>query len=291
MKVLACTATRRQLDAFHDEELSVSDQIAVSAHLEWCDLCAEAYADLRRVRDGLRAIAHGRQVLTLDEATTVRTSVVNRVRAEHTWSLAVRMRDMFDDMHFVYAGMGAAVAMMFCVMTFGAMFHLATQGPGSNANPVSLDGRVLMPVALNGGFLTLIDPDGPSGPAGPTAFAELAGPAGATDSEFMIRAVVTREGTVANPELVHAMSDQKPIAPGTEEARAAETLMGAVSRARFEPARVAGQAVAVNMVWFVSNTTVLGDRPAMVPRGRGARGATKKPVAWHIGPGVRVRSA
>lgn len=273
MNVLTCTAARRQLDAFHDEELSVSDQIAVGAHLEWCRLCAAAHADLRLVRDGLRAIAPGRRVLTTEEATTIRTSVVNRVRAEHSSSLAVRVRDMFDDMHLVYAGLGATVAMLLYVVAFAAMLDLATQGPGSNANPVSLDGRVLMPVALDGGFLTLIDPDGP---------------AGVNDSEFMIRAVVTREGTVENPELVHAMSDQKPIVPGTEEARAAETLMGAVSRARFEPARVAGQTVAVNMVWLVSNTTVLGERPAMVRR---ARGAVRKPVAWHIGLGVRARTA
>jgi putative zinc finger protein len=283
MNVLTCTAARRQMDAFHDDELSVSDQIAVSSHLEWCDPCAEAYGHMRLVRDGLRALAPGRQVLTVEEATTIRTSVVNRVRAEHTGSFAVRVRDMFDDMHFVYAGLGATVAMLFFVMTFAAVFHLATQGPGSNANPVSLDGRVLMPVALDGGFLTLIDPDGPAGPAG---FPGSAGPVGASDSEFMIRAVVTREGTVENPELVNAMSDQKPIAPGTEEAKAAATLMGAMSRARFEPARVGGQTVAVNMVWLVSNTTVLGERPAMVRRTAAAR----KPVAWRIGPGVRVRA-
>jgi hypothetical protein len=285
MNTLTCAAARRQLDAFHDEELGVSDQIAVSAHLEWCDACAEAYADLRLVRDAVRAIVPGRQALSPEEATTIRASVVNRVRAEHTWSLAVRLRDMFEDMHFVYAGLGSTVAMLVSVLTFAAMFHLAAQGPGSNANPVSLDGRMLMPVALNGGFLTLVDPDGPAGPAG---FPGQAGPMGALDSEFMITAVVTREGTVENPELVHAMSDQKPIAPGTDEARAAETLMGAMSRARFEPARMGGQRVAVNMVWLVSNTTVLGERPVMVRR---APGAARKPVAWHVGPGVLARTA
>jgi len=287
MNALTCAAARRQLDAFHDEELGVGDQIAVSAHLEWCDACAAAYADLRLVRDAVRAIVPGRQALSPEEATTIRASVVNRVRAEHTWSLAVRLRDMFEDMHFVYAGLGSTVAMLVSVLTFAAMFHLAAQGPGSNANPVSLDGRMLMPVALDGGFLTLIDPGGPSGPA---TFLGQAGPMGALDSEFMITAVVTREGTVENPELVHAMSDQKPIAPGTDEARAAETLMGAMSRARFEPARMGGQRVAVNMVWLVSNTTVLGERPVMVPRAPGARGMTRKPVAWHMGAGAHVRA-
>ena len=285
MNTLTCAVTRRQLDAFHDEELGVSDQIAVSAHLEWCTPCAEAYADMRLVRDAVRAIVPGRQALSPEEATTIRTSVVNRVRAEHTWSLAVRLRDMFEDMHFVYAGLGSTVAMLLSVLTFAAMFHLAAQGPGSNANPVSLDGRMLMPVALDGGFLTLIDPDGPAGPA--AFFPGQSGPMGALDSEFMITAVVTREGTVENPELVHAMSDQKPVAPGTDEARAAESLMGAMSRARFEPARMGGQRVAVNMVWLVSNTTVLGERPEMVRR---APGAARKPVAWRMAPGAHVRA-
>ena len=40
MKALTCGATRRRLDAYHDEELSFSEQIAVSSHLEWCDECA-----------------------------------------------------------------------------------------------------------------------------------------------------------------------------------------------------------------------------------------------------------
>ncbi|HEX4347380.1 MAG TPA: hypothetical protein VHZ73_07395, partial [Vicinamibacterales bacterium] len=111
---------------------------------------------------------------------------------------------------------------------------------------------------LNGGFATLISPPTDTG-----------------ESVFMIRAVVTREGTVENPELVHATSGEMPIAPGTEEARAAESLMGAVSRARFEPARVDGLPVAVNMVWMVANTTVRADSPL-----RAHRANSRKPVAW-----------
>ena len=47
MKPLTCAATRRRLQAFHDRELPFGDQIAVSAHLEWCDRCAAALAELR----------------------------------------------------------------------------------------------------------------------------------------------------------------------------------------------------------------------------------------------------
>ena len=35
MKTLTCPAVKRLLHAFHDEELPISDQIAVGAHLEW----------------------------------------------------------------------------------------------------------------------------------------------------------------------------------------------------------------------------------------------------------------
>jgi hypothetical protein len=266
VKVLTCGATRRRLQEYHDEELPVADQIAVGAHLEWCTECAEAFAELRLLRAAVRnAAAHA--TLSSDEKDTMQAAVVSRVRAERTASFYVRVRSMFEDMHLVYAGAGAVAAALFCVLSVSAMLQVVMlASPGSNANPYALDGRVLAPVALNGGFATLIDP------------------ADTSDSVFMIHAVVTREGTVENPELVHATSGQLPIAPGTEEAKAAETLMGAVSRTRFEPGRVDGMPVAVDMVWMVANTTVRADKPLSRPH---TPGSTRKPVAWRVGVGAR----
>ena len=37
MKALSCGATRRRLQAFHDGELAFGEQIAVSAHIDWCE--------------------------------------------------------------------------------------------------------------------------------------------------------------------------------------------------------------------------------------------------------------
>jgi hypothetical protein len=258
VKVLNCAATRRRLQSFHDEELPIADQIAVGAHLEWCGTCAEAFAEMRLVRAALRSVA-GHATLSDEEGDTLQAAVISRVRAERSASLFVRVRAMFEDMHFVYAGAGAAVSALFCVVSLSTMLNVASLAPdGSNENPFTLDGRVLAPVALNGGFATLVSP-----------------PADTGESVFMIRAVVTREGTVENPELVHATSGELPITPGTEEARTAENLIGAVSRARFEPARVDGLPVAVNMVWMVANTTVRADSPLHVRRGN-----SRKPVAW-----------
>ena len=59
MMALTCAAVRRSLQAFHDGELAVGDQIAVGAHLEACRECTDALADLRAVGGLLRAVAAG----------------------------------------------------------------------------------------------------------------------------------------------------------------------------------------------------------------------------------------
>jgi hypothetical protein len=274
MKVLTCTATRRRLDAYHDDELTVSDQIAVGAHLEWCEPCAASLAELRLLRQALRGLTPGREALSPDEEVTLQATVVNRIKAERSTSWTAQAREMFDDMHMVYAGAGAAlaavvcVAMMFGIMQYGtsmrpdslaAMVRLAAP-PGSNENPVKVDGRVRLPRALNESFATSSSPDG--------------------DTMFMLAAVVTREGTIANLELL-VPETGRTAAPGSEEARAMENLLGAVSRARFEPARrVAGLPVAVNMVWMVAHTTVRAAQPI----GLQSAPAAKKRTASHEEP-------
>ena len=47
MKVLTCAAALRSLQAFHDGELPVSGQIAVSSHVDGCGRCAADLAELR----------------------------------------------------------------------------------------------------------------------------------------------------------------------------------------------------------------------------------------------------
>jgi hypothetical protein len=162
------------------------------------------------------------------------------LEAEASTSLATNVREVFEDRQFAFSALTAAVATFICITSLVGMMRLAADvrpdslaaliqsvpPPGSNENPVPIDAYVMMPWALDQAFSTAAD-------------------TGADDSEFMITAVVTREGTVANLAL-HSATSQK----------AAENLMGAVSRARFEPARVDGLPVAVSMVWLVANTTV-----------------------------------
>ena len=249
MKTLTCAAARRSLQAFHDSELPVSQEIAVWAHLEWCGDCAAALADLQAVRAALLVATQGRRPLTGEDAASFNASVVNRVKAERDTSWFAHLQVMFEDMRLGYAGAGAAVATMVCVVIMLSMMRFATierpdslaamvtflATPGSNQNPVPIDARVLLPRALDSAF---------SAGENDTS--------GEVDAVFTLAAVVTREGRIANLELLHANDGPQQA----DHARLVEGLLDAVSRARFEPARMAGLPVAVNMIWLVARTTV-----------------------------------
>jgi len=242
VRVLNCAAARRRLQAYHDGELPIGEQIDVSAHLEWCDDCVEMLTDMQLLRATLRTAAVASIALTGEEDANLHASVVSRVRAEDNMSFSTHVRALFDDMHFVYAGLGAGAATVACVMIMLSMMRFATseRSPGSNQNPVVVDARMLMPRALDQVLMTAASKDG-------------------DEAVFTLSAVVTREGRIVNLEL-HQEDGQTPEA-GSSDAQAVQNLLGAVSRARFEPAKVAGLPVAVNMVWMVAHTTVRAKGP------------------------------
>ena len=245
MKVLSCTAARRRLEAYHDDELAVGQRIEVDAHLEWCDDCANALEDLQMVHSVVRGLAPGRVPLTTEERVGFQASVVNRAGAEQTMALPVRVRAMFEDMHFVYAGLGAVGATVSCITIMLSMMNFAAlTSPGFNQNPVVVDARMLMPlpsrVLEQGVEVAATATDG----------------ANEDDAAFTLSGVVTREGRLMNLEY-HTEDGQKPAA-GSIQARAVQSMLGAMSQTRFEPARVAGLPIAVNMFWLVTHTTVRG---------------------------------
>ena len=260
MTQLTCRAACRRLQAYYDQELSVEDQIAVGAHLEWCDRCAEALRDMALVGALMRATSSGAAAMSRDESASFQSAVVGRVKAEREVSFVARVRDMFEDMHLVYAGLGAAAAAIVCVVIMLGMMRFATierpdslaaivnflATPGSNENPVAVDARVVMPRAL----------DDPFSAVGNRA--EAVGSGAEEDAVFTLAAVVTREGRIENLEVLHGNRRRQ----GPDDARLVEGLLDAVARARFEPARVAGLPVAVNMVWMFAHTTVRGSKHA-----------------------------
>ena len=90
MKTLSCNATRRRLQAFHDGELAVGEQIAVSSHVEWCQRCARALAEVREISSLMQAVLPGRATLSNEDAAVFTGTVVNRLKAEDDASLFSR---------------------------------------------------------------------------------------------------------------------------------------------------------------------------------------------------------
>ena len=270
----ACTEVRRHLEAFHDGELPIDDQVAVEQHLDWCDECAAACEDLRALQTILFAPARGRSAFTQDEQAVFQAGVMSRVKAEESASIGRSLHTMFEDMRLVYAGMGATAAALACViMLLNMMRFAADQRPDSLAamvNAMAAKGAAaaaaapmpVMPVIVEARLLSTTG----SGPA-VAADSDMIG-----EAEYVLRAIVTREGRATNIELQNMRSGEI-VQPGTDVARAFRPLIGAVSRSRFEPATVDGLPVARNMAWMIPHTTV---RPVKAPATVIAKAPLKK---------------
>jgi hypothetical protein len=255
MKRLGCPAVLRELQAYHDDELPVADQIAIAAHLDGCRSCREALAEIEDVGNLLRAEAPGRIPMSCDESGSFVSGVVNRARVEDAVSFVAWVREQFDDRRFVYSVGGAATATLACLvimltmMRFGAgdrtdslaAMLTGLSGPPAPAQqpivirPIVLDARVnILPAAATFSGSDLND---------------------AADSVLALSGVVTTEGRVSNIEVNDGTNG---IAMAAMDSRRIESLVDAMSRTRFEPVMKEGDPVQVNMVWFVAHTTVRG---------------------------------
>lgn len=264
MMARSCRCVRRQLSAFHDGELTVPEQIAVEAHLRECRACAAEAHELDTVASVLRMSVSGGES-ECERLAGLSAGVVSRLKAEQDQSFSGWTGRVFEDLHFVWAALGATGATVACLAVVFGIFYYATHEradslggvlaamalpAGSDENPLKVDGRVLLPTAT--------DSD---------AFPEAALPY-EDESVFALAAVLTREGRIKNLELLHAEASRGNVRSRQDE-QAIVNLLGSISKARFEPARYAGAPVAVNMVWLYTQLTVRGkipdephDRPA-----------------------------
>lgn len=246
MRVLACEQVRGDLTAYHDGELSIDAQVRVQSHLQECIACRLEAAAIADLGDALRTMAGSVSTRTTADNERLTSAVLERIRIERQLSMAAQIRDRFQDMHLVWAGMGATIAMAICIFASAGVLQAASQenpeslagiistlaNQGTNDNPLRLAGTMLAPRALM---------DAPM-------------PTPEEDGEFALSAVVTREGRIQNLEMLVV-----------EQARALKVkpevvlaMLDLASRARFEPAISGGLPVAVNVVWLVTSTTVKG---------------------------------
>jgi hypothetical protein len=248
MHAVSCEDVQDRLEEFHDDELTVEERVAIQGHLRDCVTCALVAAELEEVRDSLRDMALSLPDRTAPEAERMSRRVVERVRVEAQFSWTAELRALFQDMHLVWAALGATAATLICLAGSVSVLHAASQerpdslaglitflaNPGSNENPVRLDSRMLAPRSRTD--------------------AETFVPVSSDDAVLALSAVVTREGRVQNLELLR--NDRALGVKVRPDVLLA--MLDAASRMEFEPAQAAGEPVAVSMVWVLASTTVKG---------------------------------
>jgi hypothetical protein len=255
MKPLSCAATRRRLDAFHDRELPVSDQIAVSAHLERCGECAAVSAQIRSVAQALRTIAPGRGALSHENAAGFTAAVVSRLKAEHDTSMASEIREMFVDMRLLYVGAGATIAATVCVVLMMGMMRFATDSrPDSLAAILNV---MATPFGCDGSTTEI--PDAMVCRARWLQSFQRAEETAEQDTVFTLDAVVIQEGQLANFAVMRASRH----VTASDQAEAIGELMDTVSRARSntEPTELSGEVVRIVALETVRATKPPSDLP------------------------------
>jgi putative zinc finger protein len=273
MKPLNCTATLRRLQAFHDGELAVPDQIAVGSHLEWCDHCAAVLGELRLLGSALQAIAPGRAAAALDESGSFQRAVLNRVKAERDASFLVRVRGMFDDMHLVYSGLGAAAATMVCVVIMLSMMRFAT-----DERPDSL-AAIMSVLSTSLGCDSVTDLIDGGGCSRWEAQFQRANESAEQDAVFALDAVVIDKGRLADLERLRARKHRRSDA---EQVEMIEGLLDSVYRARIE-GQTPQLAVTGNMLRVIERATVRANanKPLDLPLPPGKKRA-QTDAALHV---------
>jgi hypothetical protein len=257
---VGCDYAQELLDGLIDGELSMAEQLAVESHLRWCRTCNLRVEDMHLIRTSLRlgalgSVTHGRR--DDREVAAINEAVLVRVRAEREQSFAVRLREMFTDMRFLWPALGATAAVVICVSVAASVLQASAA-----ENPESLS--ALISSRLEPG--TEQNPLRPAdnGISIPRLFADDAKRAGGMldqtpqdDVMYLIRTVVSREGRISNYEVL--LSDGEQL-----DSRSAAQLgldravLDAVQQSRFAPAYTPlGRAVAVDMVWVIAKTTAV----------------------------------
>ena len=233
-----CATVVDRLEAFHDGELTIDERVAIQNHLGECVSCNLTAQELAALTAGFRDLASQTAEADATDTSRVTAHVIESLRVEETLSIRAQVAEWFQDMHLVWAGLGATMATMICVVGSASVLHAANQerpnsmartisvlaSPGSNDNPLRLDYSMLPPSAVSDEPFEMSE----------------------EDTEYALSAVVSREGRVQGVEVLNPTS------------RRVNAMLNEAYRMQFAPALDRGDAVAVSVVWLVANTTVKG---------------------------------
>lgn len=289
MKHLLCASVNRVLEAYHDGELPVEEQIVVETHLSECYLCASEAKSLRMVRDALRASAdvpadtpvfanHHRHGLTPAHAgaygdVASASGEPGRRRQPRQPAAAMSLDAQLASMSSAVISRVKAERAQSLPSRIARLFedlHLvwaALAATTATATAAATVAGVLYFApkersdSLAGVLSALAAPGSDRNPmvldnriALPRFEAEpiienMPLTTEGTDVMLAVSGVVTQDGRLAFPSLVTSSPYSQ-----AEDRR----VMDQVSATRFEPATRGGAPVAVNFVWLLERTTVRG---------------------------------
>ena len=223
MHAIRCEDVQDRLEEFHDDELALEQRVAIQSHLRDCVTCSLMATEFEDLRTSLREAAFQLPDRDAPEAERLPRRVMERLRVEAQYSLGAEIKSLFQDMHLVWAALGATAAILFCLVGSISVLHAASQerpdslaglitflaNPGSNENPVRLDVHMLAPRYR-------ADDD----------MGWLCHPMPADDAVLALSAVVTREGRVQNLELLEG---DRPVARESAAGRAAGDAAGGIT--------------------------------------------------------------
>ena len=249
MLTLSCRQVRADLSAYHDEELPITDRIAISDHLAVCPACAVEADDLRVMSEALRASGHSDDMAWMPGLNRLQSDVVERWEAEENASLASTIHRLLNDPRRASASIGLSRLTSFLV-TFSAL--MLVQGPAGH--PDSL--RAVMSQESRSGNIYLPElsvqlPRAHVDAVMPAAFLNRDG----LGESVAFTALVTEDGGLAELEYLGGQTRRGFASqPFTHEQLS--QLLNAAATASFEPARIAGAPVSLNVVWLVTHRTV-----------------------------------
>ena len=260
---LDCRVAQGMLEAFVDRELAVTDQVALESHLRWCGVCAARVEDMQLIGVSLRltSCALRSAVEADDSLTSVQSEVLTRIQTEREQSMWAQVRDMCTDMRFFWPAVGASFALAACLCVAVTVVSLTSDenpdslagmiqvlaNPGSDQNPMRLDYAMAAPPrSLDGAALALESVPG-------------------DEAVFALATVVTREGRVANYEVLFSERASIRRHDTAVQIDDVSSVFNAVKQSRFTPAQGSdGAPVAVNMVWVLARTTVKASAQALI---------------------------
>lgn len=240
----SCAEVRERLEAFYDGEVPFHERRDIQNHLTECVACSLEAEEITSLGETVRGMASGVGEHAAVAPLRLTEQVVEQLGVEEQFSVRSRVMALFQDMHLVWAGIGATAATLICVVGSASVLHAANQerpdslagvisllaNPGSNANPVRLNYGMMAPRAVTDPTIEMSE----------------------EDAEYALSAVVSREGRVQGIEVIN---DAQPLG----KRAVVNAMLNEAYRVQFAPALGrTGNAVAVSMVWLVASTTVKG---------------------------------